>query len=303
MPQKQHVMHGRDHMAGGADPIPDLGGGGAHVIQDEGTPLTDRAALNFVGAGVTATDDAGSDASKVTIPGAHVIQEEGTPLTARAALNFIGANVAATDDSANNRTNVTVSASVGGPPAQPGHRIGTTPNRWYIPGGGWSANLSTNSTTANRLELYPFIPSRNMTIDQVLIQVTGNVAGSIARIGMYTDDGNLYPASLLFDMGTVSTATTGVRQTAISQAVNAGQLYWVGISTSHATVQLRAMQAGSMMVILGWAQASGTPQPGGAFGWFLTHTTSTALPNPLTAGATPMTATDGVPTAIFLRGV
>ena len=44
------------------------GGGGGHTIQDEGTPLTTRANLNFVGSGVTATDDAGNDATLITIP-------------------------------------------------------------------------------------------------------------------------------------------------------------------------------------------------------------------------------------------
>ncbi len=48
--------------------IADLGGGGGHVIEDEGTPLTQRTKLNFVGAGVTVTDDSGDDASVVTIP-------------------------------------------------------------------------------------------------------------------------------------------------------------------------------------------------------------------------------------------
>ena len=43
------------------------GGGSAHVIQEEGTPLTQRANLNFVGASVTATDDAGNDATVITI--------------------------------------------------------------------------------------------------------------------------------------------------------------------------------------------------------------------------------------------
>ena len=44
-------------------------GGGGHVRQEEGTPLTARANLNFVGAGVTATDDAGNNATVVTISG------------------------------------------------------------------------------------------------------------------------------------------------------------------------------------------------------------------------------------------
>lgn len=43
------------------------GGGSAHVIEDEGTPLTQRGNLNFVGAGVTVTDDAANDATVVTV--------------------------------------------------------------------------------------------------------------------------------------------------------------------------------------------------------------------------------------------
>jgi hypothetical protein len=45
------------------------GGGGGHTIEDEGAPLTTRTKLNFVGAGVTVTDDSGDDATVVTIPG------------------------------------------------------------------------------------------------------------------------------------------------------------------------------------------------------------------------------------------
>jgi len=41
--------------------------GGGHTIQDEGTPLTQRTNLNFVGAGVTVTDDSGNNATVVTI--------------------------------------------------------------------------------------------------------------------------------------------------------------------------------------------------------------------------------------------
>ncbi len=52
------------------------GGSGGHTIQDEGTPLTARANLNFVGSGVTATDDAGNNATIVTIPS--------TPITGKA---------------------------------------------------------------------------------------------------------------------------------------------------------------------------------------------------------------------------
>lgn len=43
------------------------GGSGGHVIQEEGTPLTQRTALNFIGAAITAADDAGNDATTVTV--------------------------------------------------------------------------------------------------------------------------------------------------------------------------------------------------------------------------------------------
>lgn len=44
------------------------GGGSAHVIEDEGTPLDQRSNLNFIGRGVTASDNVGDDSSDVEIP-------------------------------------------------------------------------------------------------------------------------------------------------------------------------------------------------------------------------------------------
>jgi hypothetical protein len=43
------------------------GGGGGHVIQEEGTPLTSRSNLNFIGTGITASDNAGADSTDVTL--------------------------------------------------------------------------------------------------------------------------------------------------------------------------------------------------------------------------------------------
>lgn len=43
--------------------------GSGHTIEDEGTVLAARKYLNFVGAGVTATDDLANNATKVTVPG------------------------------------------------------------------------------------------------------------------------------------------------------------------------------------------------------------------------------------------
>ena len=54
------------------------GSGSGHTIEDEGTPLTARTKLNFVGAGVTVTDDAGDDATVVTINGGSLTVETPT---------------------------------------------------------------------------------------------------------------------------------------------------------------------------------------------------------------------------------
>lgn len=79
------------------------------TVQEEGTPLTKRTVINFIGAGVTAEDDAVNEVTKVTIPsGGHAIQDEGTPLAQQPNLNFVGAGVTATNDAGNNATKVTI---------------------------------------------------------------------------------------------------------------------------------------------------------------------------------------------------
>ena len=88
------------------------GGGGGHLIADEGVPLPAEPILNFTGAGVTATDNAGVS-TDVDIPGAsggHVIQDEGAPLPAEPNLNFIGAGVTATDNPGATATDITIPA-------------------------------------------------------------------------------------------------------------------------------------------------------------------------------------------------
>jgi len=49
--------------------VPPFDGTVGHTIQDEGTALTARAKLNFIGAGVSVTDDAANNQTKVTIDG------------------------------------------------------------------------------------------------------------------------------------------------------------------------------------------------------------------------------------------
>jgi hypothetical protein len=66
----------------------DTGGGGGHTIQDEGTPLTQRANLNFVGSAVEVTDDVGNDATVVTITASGLTAEQADQLE----LSYTGMN-------------------------------------------------------------------------------------------------------------------------------------------------------------------------------------------------------------------
>jgi hypothetical protein len=67
------IAHADIHAAGGPDPVAGVSGGYSQ-IQDEGGNLFVRTTLNFIGAGVTAADNAGTGVTDVTIPGSS-----GTP--------------------------------------------------------------------------------------------------------------------------------------------------------------------------------------------------------------------------------
>jgi hypothetical protein len=88
------------------------GGGTSVTVQDEGSALTVRTAINFTGAGVVASDNAGAGRTDVTIAGGSsgytTVQDEGSARTQRATLNFIGAGVSAVDNAGSARTDVTI---------------------------------------------------------------------------------------------------------------------------------------------------------------------------------------------------
>jgi hypothetical protein len=74
------------------DKIETLGGGSAHVIKDETISLTARTNLNFTGAGVVATDNAGTNSTDVTIDGGYTDEQAqdavGTILADTAEVNL-----------------------------------------------------------------------------------------------------------------------------------------------------------------------------------------------------------------------
>ncbi len=80
------------------------GGGSGHTIKDEGSNLTARTGLNFVGAGVVCTDDAGNDETDCTIAGGGsgvAVEEADVGVAAAATTIDFGAGFDVTESPAN----------------------------------------------------------------------------------------------------------------------------------------------------------------------------------------------------------
>lgn len=96
---------------------------------------------------------------------------------------------------------------------------GYAANRYYFgmvmgPSGAMSVQA------ANRLWGKVFVVGAQTTFTRIGLQVTTG-AGSLGRLGIYNFSSGV-PTSLVLDAGTVSTATTGVKEITISQALSPG---------------------------------------------------------------------------------
>jgi hypothetical protein len=214
-------------------------------IQDEGSDLTIRQKLNFVGAGVTATDDSANGRTLITVPGSgHVIQDEGSSLTARTNLNFAGSGVTVADDAANDRSVVTI------PSASPTDmRRRMKSGKYYFQNlGGALSNAGWGQN--NRMFCSPFDVEVGITIDRLAISV-GTVSSPITatvRFGIYAD-GDGYPDARLVDAGTVDVGTLGIREVTLSHVTTDSLLWLVALVTgATTTVPNAAGWAGSALI-------------------------------------------------------
>ncbi|MBN1283394.1 MAG: hypothetical protein JXA24_06460 [Proteobacteria bacterium] len=131
---------------------------------------------------------------------------------------------------------------------------GAASNRFYTsPNTGAAVGQAT--LAANTLYAMPFIVSRAVTLDAMAVRVT-TAAGTLARLGIYDDDGNDYPGGLVLDAGTVATNANGVKTIAINQDLDPG-LYWLTIVADGA-VRIRGFNVGGMIPILGMDSGLGT---------------------------------------------
>lgn len=89
---------------------------GYDTIQDEGGALTVRDKLNFIGAGISCVDNAGSTRTDCTVSAIatayQTIEEEDVALAQQASLNFIGTSLTCADDAGDSTTDCTFDADL-----------------------------------------------------------------------------------------------------------------------------------------------------------------------------------------------
>lgn len=174
-------------------------------------------------------------------------------------------------------------------------RIGTAANRWYGAGVANATPKTTGAPTAGRIRTLPFVADRDMLMEGIAVNVTTGLAGN-ARLGIYADDGNLYPGALLYGSADVATGTAGVKSfTGLNVQLRGGDLYWAAYHSS-AAVTIRTLALAGCWALLG-SDATLPVAPG--VGWDVAQTYG-ALPDPYPAGAAQMVAIP-IP-AIFVRG-
>jgi hypothetical protein len=118
-----------------------------------------------------------------------------------------------------------------------------------MPMGAYAGSLSI---LASYLYAVPFFTPLARTVTSVAIHVNTAVTGS-ARLGIYNDNGNIYPGSLVIDAGTVDTGTTGLKEiTALNVTLVANTLYWLSFVCS-STPYLAATAAGEYWSLLGYS--------------------------------------------------
>lgn len=177
-------------------------------------------------------------------------------------------------------------------PSDIAHTGGAGLERWYAAGQVNATALTTGAPTANVLRAFPLIvPRRTFTWDRIAFNVTTFAAGN-ARIGIYKnvdDHATIYPGSLYFDSGSISTGTNGVKTATPALGFNGvstsyGHLAWLVI-VGDAAPTVRCQSVGGMLPIGNDNTLPTTP----SVGLSVAHAYA-ALPGTFPAGAAEITA-------------
>jgi len=106
--------------------------------------------------------------------------------------------------------------------------------------------MATNTTevktlAADTLYAQPLPIPRAVTLDELAVQVTTGDVGMKARLGIYEDNGSVYPGDLVLDAGEVDVGSTGVKKTLITQALTK-KLYWTVVISDGTPEMVRILR-------------------------------------------------------------
>jgi hypothetical protein len=152
----------------------------------------------------------------------------------------------------------------------------------YLTGGA----LTTQAlSSTNSLRAFPLFIPKTAKFDRIAIRVSTAATGATprARLGVYEDNGSVYPGKLVLDAGEVDVSATGVKELTIDVALKGGKLYWlVFVGQDTASLAVGAIPTSEVIAaFLGLdSTLAGTPILG-----YAAVQTYGALPNAYPAGA------------------
>jgi len=160
---------------------------------------------------------------------------------------------------------------------------------WYHNQPIGAATTTTQALVANRFYVFPFYVPGTQSFDRIAVYVSTLSAGQI-RLGVYEDNGQVYPGTLVVDAGTVDSGTTGTKTLTISEILT-DKLYWTCL-IGNSTPTLYGVASTSAYAPLGSAAPGGTNYTG-----YYKDSTYGSLPSEFPAGA----SSSIVPIMIWLR--
>lgn len=130
---------------------------------------------------------------------------------------------------------------------------------------GWSfQGIASLDVPVGELFFIPIYVARTIIYDRIGIQVNIAVAASLARLGIYDPNAaGTAPGALVLDAGTVSTATTGIKEITISQSLTPGFYFLAIVRDAEAAVRVRGVDGGNEIFsvpVSGKSLSTGTGQ-------------------------------------------
>ncbi len=109
----------------------------------------------------------------------------------------------------------------------------------YVMTSSMGAVTGTQTGAAGRIRLFPWAAGADLSVDQMAINVTTEVAGALGKIAVYAADANGRPDQLILETGDLDLGILGVRSIAAALTLRAGRTYWFGLRhSSTATVSV-----------------------------------------------------------------